>query len=127
MKRIVLSVGIAAIIMVSPASAQWIYQLKESAFDDEKTDDASPINALKPQLMVRIDKNKVHAIEAETDVVDNKLRIVAELSGGIVEEIRDAKQRVAVVLSVIGQNFHENSFNVRGSTNAAKKLITTCK
>ena len=93
----------------------------------EKTDDASSINALKPKLMVRIDKNKVHALEAEADVIDNKLRVVAELSGGVVEEIRDAKQRIAVVLNVIGQNFHENSFNVRGSTNAAKKLIATCK
>ena len=93
----------------------------------EKAESASSINALGPKLFIRVDKNKVHELDAEANIVDGKIRIDATVPETIFAEARDAKRRISVVLDIVGQKFYENNFNVRGSTRAAKRLIADCK
>lgn len=93
----------------------------------ERSDEGlSMLNMLKPQLRVRVDNQSVLDLDAELEDADGKLVVLAEIDRSLAEAVRDARRRVAVVVEVLGQRYHERSFNVRGSTNAVGKVMANC-
>lgn len=84
------------------------------------------LNALRPQLRIRIDNQGVLDFDAELEDAEGKLAVLAEIDRSLAEAVRDARRRVAVVVEVLGERFHEKSFNVRGSTKAVGKVIADC-
>ncbi len=85
------------------------------------------VNSLKPKLLMRIDGNRMHELSATAQNTAGKFVLFAKTDNALVEEIRDAKKRVAVVLDLAGNQFVETSYSVRGSTKAAKTLLRKCQ
>lgn len=84
------------------------------------------LNMLKPKLRIRVDDQDIQNFDGEIENADGKVVILAAIERSLAEAIRDARRRVAVVIEVLGQRFHEQSFNVRGSTNAVGKVLAKC-
>jgi hypothetical protein len=100
-----------------------IYMTPDTSFD---SDAYKVANMSKPILMIRIDDNPIVEIEAELIDTDGKAAALGDVNPAIFAAVRDAKKRVAVALKLLGENYHEKSFNVRGSGNALKKVIAAC-
>ena len=95
----------------------------------EKVDDSSTIsimNAAGPKLRLRVDKGEILELDATVDDVEEKLLVVADGDLDLFKKIRDAKSSVSTVVTVLGQNFHETTFNARGGGKAITKLIKDC-
>jgi hypothetical protein len=84
-------------------------------------------NATGPQLRLRVDKDAVVALDAKLTDTDGRVAVTADAEFAVYSAIRDAKSSIAVVMTVLGKNFHENTFNVRGAKVALNKLISGCK
>jgi hypothetical protein len=84
------------------------------------------LNAAKPLLLLRIDKNPIVEIEGTIDVVDSKLMIVVPSNAGHVKLISDGKSRIAAAISVLGKRLHESEFSATGSARSLTKLISAC-
>lgn len=105
-------------------------ELKVIFITPEKISDDSMIetmNTAKPQLRIKIDGGPVITLDADLDNPDDKLAVASDTDRELVKSVATAKSKVSVVLTVIGQNFHETTFNVRGSTAALNKMMTQCK
>lgn len=100
-----------------------VYMTPDTSFD---TDTYKLANMSKPILMIRVDDNPIVEIEAELINMDGKAAALGDVAPAIFTAVRDAKKRVAVALKLLGENYHEKSFNVRGSGNALKKVIAAC-
>lgn len=95
--------------------------------DRSMTDDMlSVANTVGPQLRLRVDKDPVISLDVELANNDGSLVGTAAIDVKQVWAIRDAKRSVAVVLTLGGENYHENSFGVRGSTKAIDQMIAGC-
>ncbi|MBN9039833.1 MAG: hypothetical protein BGP05_22005 [Rhizobiales bacterium 62-47] len=86
------------------------------------------VNATEPKLRLKIDGGDVINLTATMDNTDKgTMRAAADGTTSLYEQIRDAKSSVAVVLTMMGKNFHEKKFNTRGSREAVSKLVKGCK
>lgn len=79
-----------------------------------------------PRLMIRVDDLPPHDLMGFVDSTQNRLRITATVDQPVVEQIRDAKKRVAVAIRKEDRVFHESSFGVRGSTAQVGKFLAAC-
>lgn len=97
--------------------------------DESMTQDTYKLaNAAEPKLRVKIDKGEIISLDATLeDTDDGKMIAISDGNLSLYEQIRDAKKSVSVVVTVLGKNFHENQFNVRGAKEAVGKLISGCK
>ncbi len=94
---------------------------------NEKIEQIDTVNSLDPKLLIRIDGNRMHELSATAQNTTAKFVLYANADTALVEEIRDAKKRVAIVLDLAGNQFVETSYSVRGSTKAAKTLLRKCQ
>jgi hypothetical protein len=99
-----------------------IYITPEEVNDDK----VAGASALAPKLKMRIDENPIVDLEVEIQSFDGKLRGVAGVDVDLLIQVRDAKRRVAVALQFRDELYHEQSFDVVGSTEAFKRLISNC-
>lgn len=97
--------------------------LTPERLDDE---DAKALQNVDPTMLLRVDDLPPISLQAEIDANDGKLRASAEIEFLFAEQVLKAKRRVAVALGAGGDQYHENSFNVVGSTKAIGKLIKGC-
>ncbi|KAB2693860.1 hypothetical protein [Brucella intermedia] len=101
-----------------------VYLTPDKSFDDNSA--ILMANATKPKLRERVDKNPVVDIDVELQNIDDKATAFGDVDIDLLKSVASAKNRVAVVLQIIGDNYHEKSFNVRGSTNAINKIVAAC-
>lgn len=94
--------------------------------EDMTSSEASAMQVTSPLLMLRVDKNEALEFGAALESYNGKLRLSAEIDRNAAEQIGRAKQRVAVALSAMGQLFHEQRFNVAGSTRAVQQMLKGC-
>ncbi|HEY6633468.1 MAG TPA: hypothetical protein VIZ90_18600 [Rhizobiaceae bacterium] len=83
-------------------------------------------NATRPKLRVRVDDQAIVDLEAQISDADGTASIIAAANKELLVATRDARKRVAVVLELLGENYHEQSFNVRGSTKSINSVIAGC-
>lgn len=101
-----------------------VYLTSDKSFEDNSA--ILMANATKPKLRVRVDKNPVVDIDVELQNIDDKATAFGDVDIDLLKSVAAAKNRVAVVLQIIGDNYHEKSFNVRGSTKAINQIIESC-
>ena len=104
--------------------AEAIYLTPDRSFGSEAA--YTMANATGPKLRVRVDDQPIVELDAELSDMDGKASILATTNKELLTTARDAKKRVAVVLTLLGDNYHEQSFNVRGSTKAINSVISGC-
>lgn len=102
-----------------------VYMTPDKSFQD--ADAYKMANLAKPKIRIRIDNNPIVDIDAFMTEAGGKATIIGETDLEMLESIRNAKKRVAVVLQLLGDSYHEKSFNVRGSTKALGQIIKACK
>lgn len=103
---------------------EFVFITPEAAAD---ADTLKMMNAVAPKLKVRLDKGSIIDLDADLEDRDDKLTVVAEVDPEFFKRVRDAKSAIAVTLSVLGKNYHETSFNARGSNAAITKIMKGCK
>ncbi|MBS7536672.1 hypothetical protein KHC28_23725 [Ancylobacter sonchi] len=101
-----------------------VFTTPEKVLDE---DTLRGMNVVGPKLRARIDKGEIIELDGTVDAVDDKLLVIADAEIGLFEKIRDARSSVAVVVTLLGKNYHETTFNVRGSKAAIAKIIKGCK
>lgn len=90
------------------------------------------VNALIPQLLVRVDDGQVISIYAEIKADDESISILSVANpdqGGnakLASQVRDGKSRVSVAVKMVDEIFHETKFSLVNSTAAIGKLMTGC-
>ncbi len=92
-----------------------------------ESDDLDGYQRLPIRLLVRVDDNPVKEYESRIDRADEKLRVIADIERDILEEVRDAKRRIAVAINLAGKLYHEQSFRAQGSTATLNKFMPNCK
>ncbi|WP_155982396.1 hypothetical protein [Xanthobacter sp. 126] len=92
---------------------------------DEKT--LKLMNAAGPKLRIKIDKGSVIELDGTVNDVDGSMVIVSDVEANVLKEVRDAKTSVAVVITLLGKNYHETTFNASGSKSALGKIMKACK
>lgn len=100
-----------------------VYITPDTSFDK---DSYAGMNAMMPEMKVRIDDNPIVVIDAELVDSEGKMLGLAETDTEMLTSIKNAKRRIAIALSVLGKNYHEQSFSVQGSTAAIEKLFKGC-
>lgn len=103
------------------ASLEIVYITTEKADSSIKD-----LNALSPILKFRTDRNEVVEISGDVYDIDGTLAFSGEVDIEIFNSVMAAKSTVSVVLTVLSQNYHENSFRARGSTAAVSKIVKAC-
>lgn len=104
-------------------NAEAMYTTPDTSFD---TDGYKLANMMQPKLRMRVDDAPVIDLEATLLDIDGSAAALADISPEALAAVRDAKKRVAVVLSLANENYHEQSFSVRGSTRAIEQLFEGC-
>jgi len=100
-----------------------VYLTPDRSFD---ADAYKLANITEPKLRIRIDDRPVVDLEAELNDVSGKASVLAPVEKELLLSAKDARKRIAVVLELLGDNYHEQSFNVRGSTKAIGSVIAGC-
>ncbi len=101
-----------------------VYMTPDKSFDDSAA--ISLANATKPKIRVRVDKNPVVDVDVELQNIDDKATAFGDVDIDLLKSVASAKNRVAVVMQILGDNYHEKSFNVRGSTKSIGQIIKAC-
>jgi hypothetical protein len=65
-------------------------------------------------------------IDVQLENIDDKATALGEVDVDLLKSVAAAKSRVAVAMQILGDNYHEKQFNVRGSTNAIGKMLAGC-
>ena len=89
-------------------------------------DAAKNISMLEPELKIRVDDGEVHSIPITAVSQNGELAAFGTVSVDVVNEVNAANRRVAVVISMLSEQFHETEFNVSGSTTVTSDLISAC-
>ncbi len=95
----------------------------------ETIEDVSVLNALKPELLIRIDQNEIFAFPTLLEARDNKLTASVtdeEKISSVFEEGKKAKKRISVAIKMLAETYHPTNFNVRGSTKSITELQANC-
>jgi hypothetical protein len=100
-----------------------VYMTPDTSFDAEGYKIA---NSTGPKMMICVDDGPIVELEVELIDLDGKAAAIGETDLNMFASVRDAKKRVSVVLKILDENYHEQSFSARGSGNAIKKLIAAC-
>lgn len=105
------------------STLQAMYMTPDRSIPD---DNFEAVNATKPKMKVRIDKGDVIELDVDLAETNGTISAISDIDRDLLNSLRDAKRNVAVVLELIGTNYHENSFGVRGSTKAIDQVIVGC-
>lgn len=89
-------------------------------------DDVEAFNKVNPKIRVRIDDDPIDVIDAEYVIFEGALGAIADTNGPMLRRLAGAKRRVAVVMTILGQDYHETIFNVRNSRKAIEKMMAGC-
>ncbi|MCH4540220.1 hypothetical protein [Ochrobactrum sp. A-1] len=100
-----------------------VYLTPDTSFNQNTYQTA---NTTHPKMKIRVDKNPIVDVDVELSDADGKAGASGVVGLKLLEAVRDAKNRVAVVLNLLGENYHEQSFNVRGSGKAIGQIIDGC-
>lgn len=104
-------------------------ELKIVLVTPEEVDDDDTLrlmNLASPKLRLRVDGGAIISLDAELHEAKGDLTVLADVDDALVRSVASARSKVSVVLTVIGQNFHEKSFGVRGSSAAIGSLLSKC-
>lgn len=101
-----------------------LYMTPDTSFDKSAYEMA---NLTKPIFKIRIDQAPVQEFAAQLSDSDGKMVAIVDIDENLLRQVRDARKRVAVVLTLLGENYHENNFNVSNSTKAVGDLIEACQ
>jgi len=85
------------------------------------------MNAVGPKLRIRVDGGKILDLDAKAQVIDGQLTLSSDVAPSLFATFRDAKSKIAIVVTTLDKNFHETSFNTRGVSNAVGKIMKNCK
>lgn len=91
-----------------------------------KAKTADTLNLLAPLLRLRVDSNDIIDFDVVLSEADGILMGIATAQPNLLSEIKKAKRKISVVLSIAGEQYHETVFSVRGSTKAMQKLESKC-
>lgn len=107
----------------SGSNVEAMYTTPDTSFD---SDGYKRANMMQPKLKMRVDDAPVINLEATLLDLNGSIAALTDVTPEILANVRDAKKRVAVVLSLANENYHEQSFSVRGSTRAIEQLLQGC-
>ena len=94
--------------------------------EDVTGDAAEGINFGGPEILLRVDQNDVHSLQAHASEAQGKLLLQADAPFRVLEELIEARSAVSVALRFLGAVFHETEFGVMGSTRTLSSLADTC-
>lgn len=100
-----------------------VYLTPDTSFDE---DTYKMANITLPKLRVRVDKDPIIDVDVELSDAEGKVVAVGIVDLSLLESVKAAKSRVAVVLQLLSDSYHEQSFNVRGSGKAISQIIDGC-
>lgn len=100
-----------------------VFITPDKSFNETGT---NTINAAKPELRIKIDNGSVKSFETELSHTDQGARATSEVDLEFLSQVRAAKSRISVVLTILGDNFHETRFAAKGSTPAMDTLVKGC-
>lgn len=104
--------------------AEAIFVTRDTSFND--SDALATINLTKPQLKYKVDGGQIYEISGELNNGDTGLAFIGDVTAEDMGRIRDAKKSLAVVINVMGKNYHETKFPMAGSSNAVGKVMDGC-
>jgi len=81
---------------------------------------------LPKQIRYRVDGGTVRAIPAEVLSEGSNFGLTASISGEPLASFRDAKMKIAIVVSIGDKLFHEKVFDTSGSTAAFDAFRAAC-
>jgi hypothetical protein len=84
-------------------------------------------NLVGPQLLIRIDRGEILKLKAKIDNIDDQAVFIADADLSLYRSIADAKTSISVVVELLGEKYHENSFGVTGTRTAMNNLMNKCK
>lgn len=96
--------------------------LTPEIFENSDVKDVPPMAT----MLLRVDDLEVHKNFAVGESASQKLRFTATADRELLTQVMQAKRRVAVAMQAQGKMFHEQTFNVRGSTTALKRFLAGC-
>lgn len=112
-------------VRCSGAKIELMYIVMNSGVTSETADTANRLGGMK--LKMRIDKGDIQEFTVSSDVSDDKYTVVTDIDKSVAEQMRDAKKSIAVTVSMMDQNFFENTFSSKGSTEVIGKALSLCE
>ncbi len=91
---------------------------------DEGT--VSAINASSPELLLRVDKNTPHELQAVIESNGDTISVLSLITPELAAEVRDGKLGISVAIRAMGKIFHEKEQSLANSTDAISKLMKGC-
>ncbi len=112
-----------ALRCTNPADLEMVLLAPEKM--DQET--AAQINALSPELMIRVDDLPPGKYQAEIVAKEASIAAIALVPIDLAIQIRDGNRRVSVALGTLGELFHEREYGLRGSTAAVDAMMKGCR
>lgn len=110
-------------VRCSGGNIEAVFLTPDDSFDATTVEMA---NVTVPKLMIRFDQEQVMELDSSIVLNEGKAGVIAAVETDFIEAVGEAKSRVSVALKLLGEIYHENNFNVRGSTKAAGQLMDAC-
>ncbi len=104
-------------------AAELVFITPDSSFNDDTYEFA---NLTGPVLLLRTDNDPVQQLAIKLQDVDGTAVARGDADVELIRKIAGAKKRVSVALKLVGETYHEQQFNVRGSSKAIEKVIEAC-
>jgi hypothetical protein len=96
----------------------------------EKIESVGPLNAAKPKILLRVDKNKSRSFDAEIYTANENVAAQAILNKedfkAVSDEISNARSRVSVAIEILSENIHNVNFGTSRSGRTIKSLTDAC-
>lgn len=94
----------------------------------EEIDDAtiSDVNSLGPEMLIRVDDLPPMKLDAKIGPKDNSIVMIAAAPMELLSQVKDGKKEMSSAFGLMGDVFHEQKYNLIGSTAAIEALITGC-
>lgn len=89
-------------------------------------DAVETLNAVQPEILVRVDDNEIITIPAVIDTGNTEMVLRGVPPTHLATQVIEASSGVSVAVRVIGQLYHEQEFDVLGSTKSVQDLLKAC-
>ena len=83
-------------------------------------------NSMLPKLLIRIDNKQPLTLAGTLHKGNNGLVMQADIDRSFVDDVSQARRRIAVAMDLLGDIYHETDFSASGSTRVVNKLKKTC-
>ncbi|MCY1375841.1 hypothetical protein D9M69_632850 [compost metagenome] len=101
-----------------------LYMLSGTGTTQEHVDLANRSGAVK--LKLRVDKGEVQTLDVVSSLDEDNYVLSAEIDTVFAEQIRDAKKSIAATVALGTNNYWENAFAAKGSTEVVGKVLSLC-